>query len=150
MIDPHAPTSRRLFISKALLLGVAVFAAYITSLKPGDILILVGAAFSLAASAFFPALALGIFWKRANKTGAIVGMVGGLGMCMFYMFITYPFFGVNAPLWWDINPVSAGLFGMLAGFVGVIVGSLLTAAPDKEIQNLVDNVRYPSLENIKS
>ncbi len=70
MIDPHAPTGRRLFISKALLLVVAVFAAYVTSLKPGDILFLVGAAFSLAASAFFPALALGVFWKRANKTGA--------------------------------------------------------------------------------
>jgi len=67
MIDPHAPTTRRLAISKGLLLVVAVLAAYVTSLKPGDILFLVGAAFSLAASAFFPALALGIFWKRANK-----------------------------------------------------------------------------------
>ena len=147
MIDPNAPTNRRLFISKALLLGVAVFAAYITSLKPGDILFLVGAAFSLAASAFFPALALGIFWKRANQTGAIVGMVGGLGMCMFYMYITYPFFGVNAPLWWDINPISGGVFGMAVGFVGVIAGSLLTAAPGKEIQDLVDHVRYPNLES---
>jgi cation/acetate symporter len=146
MIDPHAPTGRRLFISKALLLGVAVFAAYITSLKPGHILFLVGAAFSLAASAFFPALALGIFWKRANKTGAILGMVGGLGTCMFYMYITYPLFGVNAPLWWDINPISAGIFGMLVGFIGVIAGSLLTAAPGKEIQDLVDHVRYPNLD----
>jgi cation/acetate symporter len=146
MIDPNAPTSRRLFIAKALLLGVAVFAAYITSLKPGDILFLVGAAFSMAASAFFPALALGIFWKRANKTGAILGMVGGLGTCMYYMYITYPFFGVNAPLWWEINPISGGIFGMPVGFAGVILGSLLTAAPDKKIQELVDQVRYPNLE----
>ncbi|OIR18118.1 cation/acetate symporter ActP [mine drainage metagenome] len=146
MIDPKAPTGRRLFIAKALLLGVAVFAAYITSLKPGHILFLVGAAFSLAASAFFPALALGIFWKRANKAGAVLGMLGGLFTCMFYMYITYPFFGVNAPLWWDINPISAGIFGILVGFVGVIVGSLLTAAPDKEVQNLVDHVRYPNLD----
>jgi cation/acetate symporter len=146
MIDPHAPTTRRLAISKGLLLVVAVFAAYVTSLKPGDILFLVGAAFSLAASAFFPALALGVFWKRANKWGAILGMAGGLGTCMYYMYITYPFFGVNAPLWWDINPISGGIFGMTAGFVGVIVGSLLTAAPSKEIQDLVDHVRYPNLE----
>ncbi len=145
MIDPRAPTGRRLFIAKALLLGVAVFAAYITSLKPGDILFMVGAAFSLAASAFFPALALGVFWKRANKAGAIVGMVSGLAMCMYYMYITYPFFGVNAPLWWDINPISGGIFGMLTGFVGVIVGSLLTRAPGKEIRELVDHVRYPVL-----
>jgi cation/acetate symporter len=146
MIDPNAPTTRRLAISKALLLVVAVFAAYVTSLKPGDILFLVGAAFSLAASAFFPALALGVFWKRANKWGAILGMSAGLFTCGYYMYITYPFFGVNAPLWWDINPISAGIFGMPAGIIGVIVGSLLTAAPSKEIQELVDHVRYPNLE----
>jgi cation/acetate symporter len=145
MIDPRAATRRRLFISKALLLVVAVFAAYITSLKPGDILFLVGAAFSLAASAFFPALALGVFWKRANKMGAILGMVGGLGTCMLYMYITYPFFGVNAPLWWDINPISAGIFGMPVGFIGVIVGSLLTAAPGKEVEAMVDHMRYPNM-----
>ncbi len=87
MIDPHAPTSRRLTVSKALLLVVAVLAAYVTSLKPGDILFLVGAAFSLAASSFFPALVLGVFWKRANKLGAILGMLAGLGICMYYMYI---------------------------------------------------------------
>ncbi len=145
MIDPRAPTRRRLIISKLLLLVVAVLAAYITSLKPGDILFLVGAAFSLAASAFFPALALGIFWKRANKTGAVVGMLGGLGMCMYYMFITYPFFGVNAPLWWGINPISAGIFGLAVGFAGVVVGSLVTPPPDKTVRELVDHVRYPNL-----
>jgi cation/acetate symporter len=147
MIDPHAPTTRRLAISKGLLLVVAVLAAYVTSLKPGDILFLVGAAFSLAASAFFPALALGVFWKRANKMGAILGMAGGLGTCMYYMYMTYPFFGVNAPLWWDINPISGGIFGMSVGFAGVIIGSLLTAAPSKEVQELVDHVRYPNLES---
>ena len=146
MIDPNAPTTRRLAISKGLLLVVALLAAYVTSLKPGDILFLVGAAFSLAASGFFPALALGVFWKRANKWGAIVGMTAGLATCMYYMYATYPFFGVNAPLWWDINPISAGIFGMPAGIIGVILGSLLTAAPSKEVQDLVDHVRYPNLE----
>jgi cation/acetate symporter len=146
MIDPNAPTVRRLAVSKGLLLVVAVTAAYVTSLKPGDILFLVGAAFSLAASAFFPALVCGVFWRRANKTGAIIGMLAGLGICMYYMYQTYPFFGVNAPLWWDINPISGGIFGIPAGFIGVIVGSLLTAPPAKEIQELVDHVRYPNLE----
>ena len=146
MIDPHAPTSRRLAVSKVLLLVVAVFAAYVTSLKPGDILMLVGAAFSLAASAFFPSLVLGIFWKRANKAGASIGMVAGLSICVLYMFLTYPFFGVNAPLWWDINPVSAGIFGIPTGFAGVVIGSLLTPAAPREIQELVDHVRYPDIE----
>ncbi|HWS11842.1 MAG TPA: sodium:solute symporter family protein [Rhodocyclaceae bacterium] len=145
MIDPNASTTRRLTIAKTLLLVVALLAAYVTSLKPGDILFLVGAAFSLAASAFFPALVLGVFWKRANRLGAIIGMLAGLGICMYYMYLTYPFFGVKAPLWWDINPISAGIFGIPAGFIGVIVGSLLSPAPAKDIQELVDHVRYPNL-----
>jgi len=146
MIDPHAPTTRRLAVAKGLLLVVAALAAYVTSLKPGDILFLVGAAFSLAASGFFPALVCGVFWKRANKLGAIVGMLAGLGVCMYYMYMTYPFFKVNAPLWFGINPISAGIFGIPAGFLGVIIGTLLSAPPSKEVQELVDHVRYPNLE----
>ena len=146
MIDPNAPTVRRLAVSKGLLLVVAVLAAYVTSLKPGDILFLVGAAFSLAASGFFPALVCGVFWKRANKLGAILGMLSGLGLCAYYMYMTYPFFGVKAPLWWDIAPISAGTFGIPAGFLGVIIGSLISPAPSKEVQDLVDHVRYPNLE----
>jgi cation/acetate symporter len=145
MIDPNAPTTRRLSIAKGLLLVVAVVAAYVTSLKPGDILFLVGAAFSLAASAFFPALVCGVFWRRANKTGAILGMLGGLGICMYYMYTRYPFFGINMPLWYGINPISAGIFGIPAGFIGVIVGTYLTPQPSESVQRLVDHVRYPHL-----
>jgi cation/acetate symporter len=147
MIDPNASTVRRLTISKMLLLVVALIAAYVTALKPGDILFLVGAAFSLAASAFFPALVLGVFWKRANHLGAIVGMLAGLGVCMYYMFITYDFFGgVDANQWFGIKPISAGIFGLPAGFLGVIIGSMLSKAPAKDVQDLVDHCRYPSLE----
>ena len=145
MIDPNASTVRRLAVSKALLLLVALLAAYVTSLKPGDILSLVGAAFSLAASAFFPALVAGVFWKRANWLGAVVGMALGMGVCAWYMYSTYPFFGVNAPKWWDIDPIAAGTFGIPAGFIGIIVGSLISRAPRKEMQDMVDDLRYPSL-----
>ena len=145
MIDPKASTMRRIAVSKALLLVVALTAAYVTSLKPGNILFLVGAAFSLAASGFFPALVCGIFWKRANYLGAVLGMSLGLGVCGYYMYLTYPFFGVNAPLWWDIKSIAAGTFGIPAGFLGVIIGSLISPAPSGEIQELVDHVRYPSL-----
>jgi len=150
MIDPNASTVRRLAVSKGLLLIVALMAAYVTSLKPGDILFLVGAAFSLAASGFFPALVCGVFWKRANYLGAVLGMASGLGVCAYYMYMTYPFFGVNAPLWWDIAPISAGTFGIPAGFLGIIIGSLISPAPSKEIQEMVDHVRYPSLDGTVS
>ncbi|MBS0656993.1 MAG: cation acetate symporter [Verrucomicrobia bacterium] len=152
VIDPNATTARRITVSKILLLVVAVIAAYVTSLKPGDILFLVGAAFSLAAASFFPALVMGVFWKRANKWGAIAGMVGGLGMTGYYMWTRYPFFqklgGLNAadyPNWWDIAPISSGLFGLPVGFALIILVSLITPEPDRETQELVDHVRYPNL-----
>jgi len=146
MIDPHASTTKRVTISKVLLLVVAIIAAYVTSLKPGDILFLVGAAFSLAASAFFPPLVLGVFWKRANKWGAIIGMAVGLGVCAYYMYTRYPFFGVNMPLWFGLSPVSAGMFGLPAGLLTIIVVSYLTPAPSREVQELVEHVRYPHLK----
>ncbi|HWM41632.1 MAG TPA: VC_2705 family sodium/solute symporter [Burkholderiales bacterium] len=153
MIAPSAPTARRVAVSKGLLLVVAVIAAWVTSYKPGNILFLVGAAFSLAASAFFPALVLGVFWKRANKWGAITGMVAGLGTCMYYMSVTYPFlrdlFGVTAPIasyqWFGMNAISAGVFGVPIGLVTIWIVSLLTPAPDRQVQELVDHVRYPVL-----
>jgi cation/acetate symporter len=146
MIDPTATTTKRVTISKVLLVVVAIIAAYVTSLKPGDILFLVGAAFSLAASAFFPPLVMGVFWKRANKWGAIVGMAVGLGICAYYMYTRYPFFGVNMPLWFGLSPVSAGMFGLPAGLITIYVVSLFTAAPPREVQELVEHVRYPHLK----
>ena len=146
MISPGAPTTRRLVVSKAMLLTVALIAAYVTSLKPGSILFLVGAAFSLAGAAFFPALVMGIFWKRATGAGAVLGMLLGLGITLSYMVQTYEFFGINGPKWWDINPIAAGIFGIPLGFLGVIVGSLLSPAPSQRIQDLVDHVRYPRLD----
>ena len=153
MIDPHASTQRRVTLSKILLLVVALCAAYVASQKPADILFLVSAAFSFAAAAFFPALVLGIFWKRASKWGAILGMIAGIGVTVYYMATTQPWlrgmFGVTTPIadaiWWDILPISAATFGVPLGFIVIIVVSLLTPAPEKEIQELVDHVRYPHL-----
>jgi cation/acetate symporter len=154
MINPNASTKTRLTVAKMLLLVVAVMAASVAAQKPADILFLVSAAFSLAAASFFPALMLGIFWKRANKWGATLGMVAGVGVTFYYMCLTQPWlrtlFNVKGTIaentWWDINPISAGIFGIPAAFVVTIVVSLLTPAPDKETQELVDHVRYPVLE----
>jgi cation/acetate symporter len=156
MIDPNAPTSRRVAISKALLLVVALAAAYVASQKPADILFLVSAAFSFAAAAFFPALTLGVFWKRANKWGASLGMVCGLGITFYYMVTTQPWlrgiFGVTSPieLWYGILPISAGVFGVPLGFAVIIIVSLITPAPAKETQDLVEHVRYPDLKLAKA
>jgi len=154
MLDPNASTARRVMVSKMLLLVVALAAALVASQKPADILFLVSAAFSFAAASFFPALVLGIFWKRANKWGASLGMASGLGITFYYMATTQPWlrgvFGVTSPIadniWWDIAPISAGLWGVPLGFAVIIIVSLLTKAPGKDVQDLVEHVRYPSLK----
>jgi cation/acetate symporter len=154
MIDPNASTSRRVAISKALLLVVALAAAYVASLKIADILFLVSAAFSLAAASFFPALVLGVFWKRANKWGASLGMISGLVITFYYMATTQPWmrglFNVTAPVadytWWGIAPIAAGVFGVPLAFVVTVVVSLLTPAPARDVQELVEHVRYPDLK----
>jgi len=154
MIDPNAPTARRVSISKALLVVVALAAAGVAAQKPADILFLVSAAFSFAAATFFPPLVLGIFWKRANRWGASLGMVAGLGTTFYYMATTQPWlrgvFGVTSPIadniWWGILPISAGLFGVPIGIVTIIVVSLLTPPPSPATQELVEHVRYPDLK----
>jgi cation/acetate symporter len=158
MIDPNAPTARRVMISKILLLVVAVLAAYVASLKVADILFLVSAAFSLAAAGFFPALVLGIFWKRATKWGAVLGMLSGVIVTFYYMATTQPWmrglFNVTSPvadnIWWGIQPISAGIFGVPLGFAVIIIVSLLTPAPKREIQELVEHVRYPNIVPAKA
>ena len=88
----------------------------------------------------------GCIYCYARPTHEYLGMSAGLFICAYYMYLTYPFFGVMAPKWWDINPISAGIFGIPVGFLGVIIGSLISPAPNKEVQDLVDHVRYPNLE----
>jgi cation/acetate symporter len=154
MIDPNASTSRRVMISKILLLVVALAAAYVASLKVADILFLVSAAFSLAAAGFFPALVLGIFWKRATKWGAVLGMVSGTVIKFYYMATTQPWmrglFNVTSPIaenmWWGMQPIAAGVFGVPLGFAVIIIVSLITPAPKADIQELVEHVRYPNLK----
>ena len=149
MIDPNASTARRVTISKVLLLMVALVAAYVAAQKPADILFLVSAAFSFAAAAFFPALVLGIFWKRATGIAAALGMIAGLGVTFYYMVTTQPWlrdvFGVTSPveLWFGILPISAGVFGVPLGFAVIILVSLVTPPPSREVQDLVEYVRYP-------
>lgn len=153
MINPNASTATRIGVSKALLLVVALLAAYVASLKAADILFLVSAAFSLAAAGFFPALVLGIFWKRTTGIAAVLGMLAGVIVTFYYMATTQVWmrglFGVTSPIadntWWDILPISAGVFGVPIGFAVIIIVSLVTPAPKREVQELVEHVRFPNL-----
>ncbi|MEI7804670.1 MAG: sodium:solute symporter family protein [Hyphomicrobiales bacterium] len=97
MLDPNAPTIRRLTVARVLLFFVAVASAALAATKPGDILAMVGWAFSLAMAGNFPALVMGVWWKRTTATGAICGMLAGFGLCLFYLVCTryFPGYGVK-------------------------------------------------------
>ena len=154
MIDPRASTVSRVTVSKILLLMVALLAAYVAAQKPADILFLVSAAFSFAAASFFPALSLGIFWKRATGLAAALGMSAGLAITFYYMVANQPWlrsiFDVTSPvqLWWGIEPISAGLFGVPVGFAVIILVSLVTPSPSQQVQDLVDHLRYPEVKKL--
>jgi cation/acetate symporter len=147
--DPTASSATRVTISKTLLLVVALAAAAVAAQKPADILFLVSAAFSLAAAAFFPALLLGVFWKRANGWGASLGMLAGLGITAWYMVLTQPWlrgvFGISGPieLWFGIRPIAAGVFGVPLGLLVIFVVSWITPR-DPKGQALVEQLRYPN------
>ncbi len=151
LVNPAASALRRVMMTKVLVLVVALMAAWVASLRIADILPLVAGAFSLAASTFFPALTLGVFWKRANLAGAALAMVTGLGVCVGYMTFNLPLlrmlFGIERPLadcrWWDIEPMSAGVFGVPAGYAVLLLVSRLTPPPDAARRALVERLRRP-------
>ena len=144
MINPRASAQRRVTVSKLLLLVVALLAAYVASFRSGDILSMVSAAFSLAASTLFPALVLGIFWKRANQQGAIAGMLTGFLVCVIYLVQTSPAFGGSAAnQWFQIASVSAGVFGVPAGSTAMVIVTLMTPPPTARQLALIDQLRSP-------
>jgi cation/acetate symporter len=139
IVNPKASIMTRLTISRSLLVVSALIAAWVATFRLTIIVELVAWAFSLAAAGFFPALVMGIWDKRANKTGAVTGIIAGFGITLFYM-IGSRFYGVD---WWGIKTISSGLFGIPLGFIVIYVVSRLTAPPSQEIQDFVESVRIP-------
>ncbi len=145
---PQASTQFRLVISKSLLLVVAVLAAIVAAERPGTILLMVAWAFSIAGSAFFPALVLGIFWNRANYKGALAGMAVGMLVAVYYIvrveFDSIPWLGISgmrmAP-WFQVHSTSAGVFGVASGFVTVLLVSLFTSPPDDQAKDFLERIR---------
>jgi cation/acetate symporter len=234
MIDPNAATARRLVVARVLLLFVAIAGALVARTKPADILAMVAWAFSLAAAGNFPALVLGVWWKRTTTPAAVLGMIAGFGICLFYLIVSryFPLAGMDyfgmSPLvavkgsalagevmtavqgtagfaadaswwtsftsalgvdpatgkpgadvtvdslrqaiatipqeaqvygsaaakaleaglyskvgWFNINNISAAIFGLPVGFAVMIIVSLFTRAPSREMQDLIDEIRIP-------
>lgn len=125
--------------------GIAV-AAYLGINPPGFVAQVVAFAFGLAASSFFPAIIMGIFYKRMNKEGAIAGMLSGIGFTAAYI-IYFKFInpGANVPenWWFGISPEGIGTLGMIVNFVVALVVQKATGEAPDDIKDLVESLRYP-------
>jgi cation/acetate symporter len=139
IINPQASIVRRLTTARILLVVAAVAGAYVATFRINIIVAVVAYAFALAGSGFFPALVMGVFWKRANKQGAIAGMIAGFMTALILLVL-----GRNWGIYiLGVKEIAAGLFGVPVGFVVIWVVSLMFPPPDRETQELVESVRYP-------
>ncbi len=135
--DTRVQTMRRVMWSKFALLVVALVAAYVAAQRPAGILYLVAASFSLAGAAFVPAMVLGIFWPGATRLGAIGGMLSGLAVTAYYLVINQAGVRqslglVGSGLWFGIQPVSAGIFGVSAGLVVTVILSVVSSQQSRQ------------------
>jgi cation/acetate symporter len=139
IIDPKVDTAKRLLVARILLLVIGALGAYVASMKLTGILGAVAWAFCFANSGLFFPLVLGVWWKRANRAGAIAGMIGGFGVGAWYL---YQVQNGMAP-WYGIDGLRFGMIGMPVSLFLMVVVSLMTKEPDQEIQDMVDSIRTP-------
>jgi len=145
IINPHASIVKRLTAARLLLVVAAVAGAYVATFRINIIVAVVAYAFALAGSGFFPALVMGIFWKRANKQGAIAGMIAGFMTALILLVI-----GRNWGIYiLGVKEIGAGVFGVPVGFIVIWAVSLMYPPPDQETQDLVEEVRYPKGTSMK-
>ncbi len=140
MIDPNADTKKRLVAARVLLILIGAAGAAVASLKLTSILGAVAWAFNFAASGLFFPLVLGIWWKRANREGAVAGMILGFAAGTYYL-VHIRWLGGAEIL--DLNHLRFGIVGMTVSLVAMVVVTLMTKEPDQETQDMVDNMRIP-------
>ncbi len=126
--------------------GVSVCIAGLFGIyPPAFVAQVVAFAFGLAASSFFPVIIMGIFSTRMNKEGAIAGMISGMTFTFTYIIYTV-FINTDPGIWWfGISPEGIGVLGMLINFTVAFVVSRLTSPPPAHIQELVQDIRMPSI-----
>lgn len=146
-IAPELSEKRQLIFARLASVVAVVVAGYFGINPPGFVAAVVALAFGLAAASFFPAIIMGIFYKRMNKEGAIVGMIAGLGITLFYM-MRFKLGWIGGPTtpadwWWGISPEGFGTAGMFVNFVVALAVSRFTPAPPGHVQEMVESIRYP-------
>ncbi|WP_152287144.1 sodium:solute symporter family protein [Flavicella marina] len=147
IVKPDISEKGELIAARVSAFLAVILAGYFGVNPPGFVAATVALAFGLAAASFFPAIVLGIFYKRMNKEGAVAGMVVGVLLMLFYMTkFKFGWFGggTQEDWWFGISPEGFGTFAMLVNFTISIVISKFTPAPPMEVQDIVENIRIPS------
>jgi cation/acetate symporter len=143
---PNISDKMELRYARAAAAVAVCIAGYLGINPPGFVAQVVAFAFGLAASSFFPAIILGIFYKRMNKYGAISGMVSGLlftaTYIVYFKFIN-PAASVPENWWFGVSPEGIGTLGMLVNFAIAGVVCHFTPAPPQDVQDMVESIRYP-------
>jgi cation/acetate symporter len=152
VFTPDISEKNELLAGRIAMAGAIALAGYFGLHPPDFAAGTVAIAFGLAASSIFPALMMGIFNKRVNRTGAVAGMIAGIGITMLYVFqhkgiMFIPgtsFLGDMGPNWFfGISPNAFGAVGALVNFAVAIVVSKVSEEPPEHIQHLVEDIRVP-------
>jgi cation/acetate symporter len=147
MINPNISDKGELIAARLSAVVAVCVAGYFGINPPGFVAATVALAFGLAAASFFPAIILGIFYKKMNKEGAIAGMVVGILSMLFYMLkFKFDWFGGGgeADWWFGISPEGFGSVAMILNFIVSIVIMKFTPEPPQDVQDIVENIRIPN------
>ncbi|WOI21859.1 sodium:solute symporter family protein [Nonlabens ulvanivorans] len=149
VVNPNISEKGELIAARLSAVGAVCVAGYFGINPPGFVAAVVALAFGLAAASFFPAIILGIFYKRMNKEGAIAGMVIGILTMLIYM-MKYKLGWFDEVLpgkdewWFGISPEGFGSVAMLINFIVSLVVCHFTSPPPQDVQDIVENIRIPS------
>lgn len=152
VFKPNISERNELWSARLAAVFAVVIAGYFGINPPGFVAAVVALAFGLAAASFFPAIILGIFYKRMNKQGAIAGMVVGLSIMLFYMLkFKFGLFdggktavaGLQENWWWSISPEGFGSVAMLVNFAVALLVNYFTPPPPEDVQMMVEDIRIP-------
>lgn len=149
IIKPTISEKSELVAARLSAVGAVCVAGYFGINPPGFVAAVVALAFGLAAASFFPAIILGIFYKKMNKEGAIAGMIVGITAMLLYMMkYKLGWFDDSVPdkseWWFGISPEGFGSIAMCLNFIVSVIVLKFTKAPPKEVQDIVENIRIPS------
>ena len=153
VFKPDISDKQELVVARLAAVGAVVVAGYFGINPPGFVAAVVALAFGLGAASFFPAIILGIFYKKMNKEGAITGMIVGIGLMLFYMLkFKFGIFdggksavaGLSKDWWFGISPEGFGFIAMLVNFAVSLTINAFTPEPSEEVQEIVETIRIPS------